>query len=342
MLFKPCLQPSLKRKKYIAALTNMSDKELVIDIERNENVTIEVNVNDSPVAVESVTEENVFVRWKRIVIGVSLIMFMIIPLAGGTLISYFLRKDLHEPVDPYNVWPNTIYSDQESPEYLFTEDDKGFSSRPNHYLLIKNGKNNHFTISTKTNADMYMSVYMLENLYGQTDDYTIHVVTSTRKSNLSPVHDITLLGHHMYLEYTAKMENYFNNSTMNYEYYEYPSICLAAKIAERFPATSSATSTDQSQIMNNIAAEINKAIKANISDFYYPSADKTGSYIFAYHGKGGVKLGMFEDLKNLRKEKQIEDQQNKASEDKSSKTTKIMEKPKYNKIEMLTLKELSG
>ena len=240
----------------------------VIDIERTENVTIDVN--NSPV-METVTEGYVMVRWKRIIIGASLISLLVLPLLGGAIISYFLRNDLHQPVDPYNIWPDTDYKNQEPPEYVDADEDKGYSFRSDHHLLIKNGNDKFFTVSNGTNADMYMAVYMIENLWGSSEKYTIHVVTSTRKTNLSPLHDFSLLDHHDDLYYKLGMDRTYIDDTGIYEYYEHPYACIAAKVAKRFPISASTSSMNQKQIMTNIAAEINKEIKANPTEFYYPS-----------------------------------------------------------------------
>lgn len=321
----------------------MSESGQVIEIERNENVSIEVN--NSPV-VEPVTVESVFVKWKRMIIGISLISLMVLPLLGGALVSYFLRRDLHKPVDPYNVWPDTDYKDQERPEYMVVDDDKGYSLLPNHYLLIKNGDEKCFTVSNGTNADMYMAVYMVENLFGYKEAYVIHVVTSTRKSALSPGSELHFVSHHYELEYNLKMEKSKNFEDDVHEYYQKPGTCLATNIVRTFKNFSPASSSsDQKQIMKSISDKISKAIKDNPKEFYYPTYEKKGSYVFSYTGSGGkLDLPLFNDLRDARNKKRESVKSEMASaaeEEKSEKDSEILEKPKYKKIDMRSLKELS-
>lgn len=321
----------------------MSESGQVIEIERNENVAIEVN--NSP-AVEPVTVENVFVKWKRMIIGVSLISLMVLPLLGGALVSYFLRRDLHEPVDPYNVWPDTDYKNQERPEYMVVDDDKGYSLLRNHYLLIKNGDEKCFTVSNSTNADMYMAVYMVENLFGYSDEYVIHVVTSTRKSALSPGSELHFVSHHYELEYNLKMEKSENFKDDVHEYYQKPGTCLATNVVRTFKNFSPASSSsDQKQIMKSIGDRISEAIKDNPKEFYYPTYEKKGSYAFSYNGSGGkLNLPLFNDLRDARNNKRESAKSEMAAaeeEEKPEKNSEIVEKPKYKKIDMRSLKELS-
>ena len=313
----------------------MSARDQVIDIERNENISIDVS---SPV-VETVTEVNIFGGWKRIIIGTSLILAMVLSLIGGTIASYLLRKDLHEPVDPYNVWPNTDYKNQCRPEYVVAED-MGYSDLPNNHLLIRNGKKNYFTVSNGSNYDMFMSVYMIENLFGS-KDYSIHVVSSPNKSDLSPVADFSFLQSHWDLRKNNNMISFTNTYEGLYGYYQESGIFLAEKLINGLP-TSPVQFADQNTAMNVIATEINKCINSNINQFYHLTNKKTGSYIFSSIENNGAKFELFEKLKNLRNAKSAEAKKEKFDKKKTSKAPKILEKPRFKNIQMLTLAELSN
>lgn len=314
----------------------MSQIEQVIDIERNENISIEVS---SPVVVETRTEENVLVNWKRVIIGTSLILTMVLSLGGGAIASYLLRKDLHKPLDPYNVWPDTDYENQCHPEGV---EDLEYSNLPNNHLLIKNGSNNYFTVANGSNSDVFMAVYMIENLF-DSKNYAIHVVSSTNKSDLSPVVDLDSINS----PWELRNHNMFNGYGNGFEYYyeSPPGVCLAESLANDLRNISGYYG-DQNAAMNDIADKINQVISSKPEFYYHPTTKKTGSYIFPFNynfeGQGqGIGIALFDKLKALRDAKREEAE--KANENRnSSGSSKIQIKPRFKNIEMATLAELGN
>lgn len=171
--------------------------EEVIDIERKEDiVTIEVpeaTPADAPV-VEM--EASIFTKWKRVIVGVSLMMLLVLPIVGGITFSYLNRKEQYVPADLYNIWPDSEYSGPrmiKSATLVDMYKDKGYSFAPNHHVVIRDGEETVFTVKNPDNSSappMYMSVYMIENLYGRKEKYGLHVVTKNSPDDLIQYADL--------------------------------------------------------------------------------------------------------------------------------------------------------
>lgn len=177
-------QNCTKVLKHIPTTYTPMPTEEVIDIERNENVAIEV----SATTPEVVEEISIFSKWRRVIIGVILMMLLVLPLIGGIAFSYLMRSSQYQPADPYNIWPDSEYTGTQVVISELAYKDEGFSFTPNNHILIKNGDDSYFTVGDPNNSRaplMYMSVYMIENLYGRREKYGLHVVTKNSADGLS-------------------------------------------------------------------------------------------------------------------------------------------------------------
>lgn len=170
--------------------------EEVIDIERKEEV-VAIEVPESVTADAPVVEASIFTKWKRVIVGASLMLLLIAPIVGGIVFSYLNRKDQYAPADPYNLWPDSEYTGPHMIRSANISDmykDRGFSFANNNHVLIRDGEETVFEVKSPENADappMYMSVYMIENLYGRKEKYGLHVVTKNSPEGLAQYADLS-------------------------------------------------------------------------------------------------------------------------------------------------------
>lgn len=318
----------------------MSEREEVIEIERNENIVIEVNEPGECVA--TATQISVLAKWKRVIIGTGLILLLIVPVVGGALSSYFLRRDLHSPTDPYNVWPDTEYRDPNAPAYQETFD-KGYSTEPNDHFLINNGNLNYFTVKNGAQPEMYFSLYMVENLFASRDIYGLHIVSSTDKDNLSPLRNISSARYSSDL--SSGMQHSGSYNGWSYYHTGPHGADLANNLAETLEYKFSPDKlTSQDQVIDYIAKDIVDSITSKSSKFYYPTDSKSGTYLASKYYGCGIEIPLFKKLYKMRCEKREleEEKRSKGSKTTSGKGSTTPEKPKFKRIKMLSLTEVSA
>ena len=300
----------------------MSETDQVIDIERNENVVIDVNVVEDASVTQVTPQESIFVTWKRLIIGTSVLLLLIVPIVGGAWASYCLRRYLHEPADPFNVWPDTEYRGPSQPVQMQAVD-KGYSTNPNNYVLIKNGGKDYFEVKSTKGSSSYIAVYMIENLFGDINQQGLHVVSSSYPTNLAPLKNISFAKDYLDIE-DRSMFRYYDNYRIGINT-ESGDRDLSCSLADVITGTMNFNS--QKDGTDAIAQKINQALNSSSSEKYYrPSQSKYGSYMIPSYSYGYIES--FQNLCNIRnglraKHKKTHPTQNEEV---------ILEKPTYRRI----------
>lgn len=323
-------------------------KDEIIDIDRNEDVVIEVsNVVEVPVVTEEAEVQSILTKWKRVLIGTSLLMMIILPIVGGAVLSYLLRKELFKPTDPYNIWPSSEYRGPTAAEGWTPTYDVGYSTQRNNYVRIRSDTEDYFVVINKSYGSidkMYMAVYMVENLFGDEKNYCLHVVSSEDKDNLDPYKDITSANN--MIEIFEIMDGMFRNYS-GYGINSVESCYIKGDLANPLITRLNAQhfvgfkTSHPNEVMNEFFGKLKTIIDADPAAFYN-STDQTASYAFGPYGinEGSLNNEILNALRDSRNEMRL------AAEclgtSKVNDTEVIKDKPKFKKIQMKTLEDLSS
>lgn len=202
------------------------DKEEVIDIERFDNTVIEVASSPTEAPAEVFPKRSTVAILnlpKRIIIGVSILLSMIVPLGFGIYLSYKLQNHLKDPIDPKNIWPDTGLTTKKTVAEFVPLD---YSLDSDNFYPIPDSKGN-VIIEIPGAADdkneptkRYMALYLVENISGDENAFGVYAVQALKpedltKSLMRPVANYSMVyvrnyvEHHRFgLVYYSKSNNY--------------------------------------------------------------------------------------------------------------------------------------
>jgi hypothetical protein len=164
--------------------SDIIENSVEISINDTDNRVV-LNVPNEPdealIEEPSIEAPSVFPTRKKILLGGALLVLLIVPLVAGTYLSFMYRQMLYNPVDPDNLWPETEYTGAFIARIY---EDPGFSDAPNNLIHVKNGQEDAFETNTlKTynyqNSKKYVSVSVVENLYGKDMAYALNFIVNT-------------------------------------------------------------------------------------------------------------------------------------------------------------------
>jgi hypothetical protein len=169
--------------------SDIIENSVEISINDTDNRVV-LNVPNEPdealIEEPSIEAPSVFPTRKKILLGGALLVLLIVPLVAGTYLSFMYRQMLYNPVDPDNLWPETEYTGAFIARIY---EDPGFSDAPNNLIHIKNGQEDVFETNTpKTYTDQnsknYVSVSVVENLYGKNTEYALNFIVNTENKDM--------------------------------------------------------------------------------------------------------------------------------------------------------------
>jgi hypothetical protein len=245
--------------------SDIIENSVEIPINDTDNRVV-LNVPNEPdealIEEPSIEAPSVFPTRKKILLGGALLVLLIVPLVAGTYLSFMYRQMLYNPVDPDNLWPETEYTGAFIARIY---EDPGFSDAPNNLIHIKNGQEDVFETNTpKTYTDQnsknYVSVSVVENLYGKNTEYALNFIVNTENKDMRLDYSIRkakdikglLDEDNPYMVHFKNFESYVLN-------YEYESIKMANQIAESLKQIpSSNLPNDQSETLQIISENVQK------------------------------------------------------------------------------------
>lgn len=301
--------------------------EDIIDINRKEDVAIEVNVVDDTTTTATVITEpdligskgedlelSIFSKWKRVIMGSCLLLLLVLPVIGGITFSYLMRKSQYDPADPYNVWPDSEYTGSKVVAMEAGVVDKGFSFSPNNHVLIKNGDDDYFVVNSPTNSrapPMYMAVYMIENLFSNKESYGLHVVTKNSSENLSPYRD--LYNYSDYRSLSQGLTQHSNSTSIDMIYLSSDSsdFVAARTLADALrynvygynARARGPNMPGYDDAMESIALRIRNIAQNRESELYRLSNGPLASYAIPIRNTINLDNEYMDNIKNLRNEK---------------------------------------
>lgn len=274
-----------------------------VNMEENEN-NVAISVASSPVSSveppedttvigpvpevdqgEEYEEYPIYSKTKRIIIGSMMLFAVIIPVVGGGLGTYWLRSWVHQPEDPYNVWPETEYRPSvrtgDLAHDLFS--DIGYSREPNNPVLLNNDEEAYFEIVDKTKpnrAKVYMAIYLIENLFRDQEKFGLHVVSGPDPDDVSAsIYNKLATYEDELVDPSDSRVSYPDLRTANFRYlsnnlnnhpYQKPVEYLGEELASR--QTSSGGASDCASAKKAFAKEVRTIIESSRNIYCYQKA----------------------------------------------------------------------
>lgn len=315
----------------------------VIDIATDRNETsIEMNSSTQSVEPELIKDRTSFLIFdlkRKIVIGSALLICLIVPLLTGVYISFMISSHLREPVDPNNIWPATEFTRRSSENDEDEIEDLGYSTAANNLVLLKNGEDDFFTFkSLKAHEPPhYMSVYMIENLYGDRDRFGLYVITNFVKKLTK--------SHNLFTNYVSE-DDFINNESMtlklvdgNYgkSYGINEDKCISNSLTDTYKSFEK--SSNLQVIKHNISIYIQEFVDIYTKKNY---RNITNSYSYTFPRYFGLDIPSLKHLQfyrnNLREKKEKEKELAAESEESYKPVVAKKKKPRFTRINVHELK----